>query len=86
MLIDVKGFQPFNLKLNVNEEIIELIAAKEEASSGNAPLTRGPNCVGYLSRNIVRKYVLPQKLVKECVQCSLSADGILFLSAPWLRC
>lgn len=84
MLIDVKGFQPFNLKLNVNEEVVEVIATKEEASSDNP--THGQICVGYVSRNITRRYTLPQKLVKECVQCSLSADGILFISAPWRRC
>lgn len=86
MLVDVKGFQPFNLKLNVNEEVVELTASKEEASSGTSPMVKSQNCVGYMSRNITRKYILPQKLVKECVQCSLSADGILFICAPWMRC
>uniref|UniRef100_A0A1B6HVA1 SHSP domain-containing protein n=1 Tax=Homalodisca liturata TaxID=320908 RepID=A0A1B6HVA1_9HEMI len=85
MLVDVKGFHPFNMKLNVNEEVVELIASQEEASN-NPATTRGQNCVGYMARNISRKYILPQKLVKECVQCSLSADGILFIMAPWLRC
>ncbi|XP_054265484.1 alpha-crystallin A chain-like [Macrosteles quadrilineatus] len=84
MLVDVKGFQPFNIKLNVHDEVVELSAVKEEASA--APTPGGQNCVGYMSRNIVRKYMLPQRLVKECVQCCLSADGVLFISAPWLRC
>uniref|UniRef100_A0A1B6MJY5 SHSP domain-containing protein n=1 Tax=Graphocephala atropunctata TaxID=36148 RepID=A0A1B6MJY5_9HEMI len=86
MLVDVKGFQPFNMKLNVNEETVELIASQEEASSNPPVMTRSQNCVGYMRRNISRKYILPQKLVKESVQCSLSADGILFIMAPWLRC
>lgn len=83
MLVDVKGFEPLNLKLSVNNEIIELTAVKEEAATNNSLLMRGPNCIGYMSRTIRRKWVLPQPLMNEYMQCSLSADGILFIFAPW---
>lgn len=79
MLVDVRGFQPTELKLSVNNNIIEIKACKEERAFGEST-------AGYASRVIIRTYLLPQSPVAETMQCNISTDGTLFICAAWLTC
>jgi crystallin alpha B len=37
---------------------------------------------GFISRQFVRRYMLPEDVKQEEVQCSLSSDGVLMVNAP----
>uniref|UniRef100_A0A1B6DWS0 SHSP domain-containing protein n=1 Tax=Clastoptera arizonana TaxID=38151 RepID=A0A1B6DWS0_9HEMI len=76
MLIDVRGFQPTELKISVNQNAIDIKACKEERAFGECSS-------GYASRVIERTYQLPQPPKVETMQCSMSGDGILFVCASW---
>lgn len=79
MLVDVRGFQPVDIKMIVHEQGIE-IQAKQEAQA------QGESVKGLASRTIIRTYQLPQQPATNQFQCSLSADGTLFICAPWKQC
>lgn len=79
MLVDVRGFQPGDIKMSVNEQGIEIYAKQEERAQGES-------VKGLATRSIIRSYQLPQQPATDQFQCSLSADGTLFICAPWKRC
>ncbi|XP_075222479.1 alpha-crystallin B chain-like isoform X2 [Lycorma delicatula] len=78
MLVDVRGYQPSELKVSVSSCGIELTANHEQT----VKIATGS---GYANRVITRVYELPLSVYSEQVVCNLSPDGVLFLSAPWSK-
>ncbi|RZF47491.1 hypothetical protein LSTR_LSTR007418 [Laodelphax striatellus] len=78
MLIDVREFQPTDLKVFVLNSCVELHVNQEQC-------VKGPNGAGYATRSIVRTYQLPQQANPDRVVCNYMADGTLLISAPWMQ-
>ncbi|XP_022187396.1 alpha-crystallin B chain [Nilaparvata lugens] len=78
MLIDVREFQPTDLKVFVLNSCVEVNVNQEQC-------VKGPNGAGYATRSIVRTYQLPQQANPERVVCNYMADGTLLISAPWMQ-
>ncbi|XP_050311431.1 alpha-crystallin A chain-like [Anthonomus grandis grandis] len=74
ILIDARGFRPEDIKCMLTANSLEVSAQKED---------RTDNAQKRIS--LTRQYVLPQNAVPEKGQCCLSSDGMLLVTAPWLR-
>ena len=70
--VDVQQFTPQEITVKtIGREI--LIEGKHEEENDER---------GYISRNFVRKFVLPEGLKMEDVTSTLSSDGVLSISVP----
>lgn len=74
IVIDVRGFQAEEIKCKITQETVEVLAQKEEKSNS-----------GSKSMALARNYHLPQMVSPTEGNCCLSAEGILLITAPWIR-
>ncbi|CAG9771188.1 unnamed protein product [Ceutorhynchus assimilis] len=72
ILVDTRGYQPYEIKCLMTNKIVEVIAQKENQQD-NAQKCNA----------LMRQFVLPQNFVSENGQCCLSPDGVLTITAPW---
>ncbi|KAJ8949311.1 hypothetical protein NQ318_006736 [Aromia moschata] len=72
--LDVQDFKPEEISVKtLNGNSIEIEAKHEE---------KHDNDKGYISRQLVRRFVLPKGHDLKSVQSSLSSDGVLTITAP----
>ena len=71
-MLDVQQFTPEELTVKTFDYFV-VIEGKHEAKSD-------PH--GFITRQFKRKYMLPRDVKAGDVQCNLSADGILLVTAP----
>ncbi|XP_063709837.1 heat shock protein 23-like [Culicoides brevitarsis] len=75
--VDVKHFKPEEISVKLEENNVVVVEGKHEEVSDEH---------GTISRHFVRKFGLPESTVNvEKLQSSLSADGILTITAPKLE-
>lgn len=70
--IDVQQFSPEEITVKAIGRQIVIEGKHEEKQDEH----------GYISRNFVRKYVLPDDLKMDSVTSSISSDGVLSISVP----
>ncbi|CAG0894971.1 unnamed protein product [Cyprideis torosa] len=70
--MDVRGFQPNELKVKVHDKVITVEGKHEEREDEH----------GFITREFKRRYVIPDGVVTEQVTSSISQDGILTINAP----
>lgn len=64
--LDVANFKPEEITVDTENNVIVVHAKQEESTDGQ----------GYMSREFVRRYELPEQFKPEDVVASLSCDGI----------
>ncbi|XP_076305421.1 protein lethal(2)essential for life-like [Tachypleus tridentatus] len=72
VLLDVSHFAPNEINVKTVENFVVIEGKHEEK----------PDEHGLISRQFVRRYMLPKEVDPETVQSSLSSDGILTVEAP----
>ncbi|XP_041974778.1 protein lethal(2)essential for life-like [Aricia agestis] len=70
--IDVQHFSPEEISVKVGEGFVTVECKHEERRDEH----------GYVSRQFVRRYALPQGCLPDTVQSQLSSDGVLVITAP----
>lgn len=70
--LDVNQFAPNEIEVKTIDNAIIIEAKHDEKMDDH----------GFVSRQFTRKYLLPEGVKPECVQSSLSRDGILSIIAP----
>jgi len=74
--IDVKGFDPKELQVNVNDNFLTLTGRHEEKSQDGS---------SYVSRSFQRMYQLPKNVNQDAIRSSLTDSGkTLRVEAPML--
>ena len=71
--LDVSQFAPNEITVKAIDDNVLTIEAKHEERADEH---------GFVSRQFVRKYMLPKDIDLEKISSSLSADGVLSVSAP----
>lgn len=72
--LDVNGFDPKELQINVNDNFLTMSGRHEEKS---------PDGSSYVSRSFMRKYHLPETVNQDDMKSNLSSDGkTLRIMAP----
>lgn len=74
VIVDVQQFKPEEITVRTDDKCITVEAKHHERKDRH----------GYVSREFVRRYVLPQGYDIGHVKPSLSSDGILTITAPRL--
>jgi crystallin alpha B len=70
--LDVQQFQPDEVSVkNVDGGVV--VEGKHEEKQ---------DAHGYISRHFVRRYVLPENVDADKIECKLSSDGVLTITAP----
>ncbi|XP_013782539.1 protein lethal(2)essential for life-like [Limulus polyphemus] len=72
VLLDVSHFEPHEINVKTVENCVVIEGKHEEK----------PDEHGFISRQFVRRYMLPKEVDPQTVQSSLSSDGILTIEAP----
>ncbi|XP_065349466.1 alpha-crystallin A chain-like [Cloeon dipterum] len=72
--LDVQQFKPDEIAVKTEENFVVIECKHEEKQDQH----------GFISRQFVRKYLLPDNVDKGKVECKLSSDGVLTVSAPKL--
>lgn len=70
--VDVQHFKPEEVSVKVVDGQVVVHGKHEEK----------PDEHGYISRQFVRKYVLPKGCLPDTVESTLSSDGVLTITAP----
>jgi len=71
--LDTHNFRPDEIKVNVVDKVLNVEGKHEEKSEDGSK---------YISRQFIRKYILPEECPPEEVVSNLSADGVLLITAP----
>ncbi|KAF4519161.1 hypothetical protein B566_EDAN008224 [Ephemera danica] len=70
--LDVQHYNPEEITVKTVDNCITVEGKHEEKQDEH----------GYITRHFVRRYILPKDVHFEQVNCNLSSDGILTVSAP----
>lgn len=70
--VDVQHFAPDDITVKVKDGFITVEGKHEEKQDAH----------GYISRQFVRRYALPQGCLPDTVQSKLSSDGVLTVTSP----
>ncbi|XP_045497530.1 protein lethal(2)essential for life-like [Colias croceus] len=70
--VDVQHFAPDEINVKVGDGFVTVEGKHEEKRDEH----------GYISRQFVRRYALPQGCLPDTVQSKLSSDGVLTVTAP----
>ena len=70
--LDVQQFKPEELKVKISEGYVVVEGKHEERSDQH----------GYISRQFIRRYKVPEDVDEPSIVSSLSSDGVLTLKAP----
>ncbi|KAG1653079.1 Heat shock protein beta-1 [Nymphon striatum] len=73
--LEVRDFTPDEIQVKTVDDKILMIEAKHEENTEEN---------GFICRQFSRKYVLPEKVQLEKIHTSLSAEGVLTITAPKL--
>ncbi|XP_040888586.1 alpha-crystallin A chain [Toxotes jaculatrix] len=71
VFLDVKHFSPDELSVKITDDYVEIQGKHGERQDDH----------GYISREFHRRYRLPSNVDQSAITCSLSADGLLTLTA-----
>lgn len=74
ILIDARGFRPEEIKCTITARSVEVVAQKDDPSENAQKRT-----------SLIRQYLLPKNAIPEHGQCCFSADGVLAVTAPWIK-
>ncbi|KAJ8913521.1 hypothetical protein NQ315_017072 [Exocentrus adspersus] len=74
IMIDARGFRPEDVKCSMTPNVVEVLAQKQEKVNST---TR--------TISLTRTYQLPQVIKPEEGTCYLSSEGLLLITAPWLK-
>ncbi|CAD6204982.1 GSCOCG00003084001-RA-CDS [Cotesia congregata] len=72
VILDVQQFQPEEINVKVVDKCVIVEAKHEEKQDEH----------GFISRQFVRKYMIPEQCDIDQVNSSLSSDGVLTITAP----
>lgn len=72
VILDVQQFKPEEINVKVVDKFVVVEAKHEEKQDEH----------GWISRQFVRKYMIPEQCDIDQVTSSLSSDGILTITAP----
>nr|ACF21815.1 small heat shock protein [Macrocentrus cingulum] len=72
VILDVQQFKPEEIDVKVVDKFVVVEAKHEEK----------PDEHGFISRQFIRKYMIPEQCNIDEVQSSLSSDGVLTITAP----
>ncbi|XP_011298419.1 protein lethal(2)essential for life [Fopius arisanus] len=72
VILDVQQFKPEEINVKVVDKCVVVEAKHEEKQDEH----------GWISRQFVRKYMIPEQCEIEQVSSSLSSDGVLTITAP----
>lgn len=72
VILDVQQFKPEEIDVKVVDKCVIVEAKHEEKQDEH----------GWISRQFVRKYMIPEQCNIEEVSSSLSSDGVLTITAP----
>jgi len=70
--VDVQQFAPEELTVKMVDNFMVIEGKHEEKKDEH----------GYISRQFVRRYTIPPDVKQDEINCDLSSDGVLILSAP----
>jgi len=70
--LDVHHFKPEEITVKNKENVITIEGKHEEKEDQH----------GYVSRQFIRKYVLPKDVLVDQFKVQMSSDGVLQLAAP----
>ena len=72
IILDVQQFKPEEIEVKVVDKFIVVKAKHEEKKDEH----------GLISRQFVRKYHIPENVIADQIQSSISSDGVLVIQAP----
>jgi len=72
VILDVQQFKPEEINVKVVDKFVVIEAKHEEKQDEH----------GWISRQFVRKYMIPEQCDIDQVTSSLSSDGMLSITAP----
>ncbi|XP_015127633.1 protein lethal(2)essential for life [Diachasma alloeum] len=72
VILDVQQFKPEEINVKVVDKCVVVEAKHEEKQDEH----------GWISRQFIRKYMIPEQCDVEQVSSSLSSDGVLTITAP----
>lgn len=72
VVLDVQQFDPSEIDVKVVDKCVVVTAKHEEKRDEH----------GWISRQFVRKYLIPEQCDIDQVTSKLSSDGVLFITAP----
>lgn len=72
VILDVQQFKPDEINVKVVDKCVVVEAKHEEKQDEH----------GWISRQFVRKYMIPEQCNIDDVSSSLSSDGVLTITAP----
>ncbi|XP_043279357.1 protein lethal(2)essential for life-like [Venturia canescens] len=72
VILDVQQFKPEEINVKVVDKFVTVEAKHEEKQDEH----------GWISRQFVRKYMIPEQCDVEQVTSTLSSDGVLSITAP----
>lgn len=70
--LDVQQFTPEEVTVKTVDKFVVIEGKHEEKQDEH----------GYITRHFTRKYLLPEWVKTDGVQCNLSSDGVLTVTAP----
>lgn len=70
--LDVQHFKPEEVSVKVADGFVTVEGSHEEKRDEH----------GYVSRQFMRKYMVPEGFNADALACSLSSDGVLTMTAP----
>ena len=71
--LDVQQFKPEEVTVKMSDERSVTVEGKHEEKQDEH---------GFISRHFVRRYVLPEDIDLDKLECKLSSDGVLAIAAP----
>lgn len=71
--VDVQQFKPNEISVKISDDNTVTIEGKHEEKQDEH---------GYISRQFVRRYVLPKNCDVQRIESKLSSDGVLTITAP----
>ncbi|XP_006625141.1 protein lethal(2)essential for life-like [Apis dorsata] len=72
VILDVQQFKPEEINVKLINRLVVVEAKHEEKKDEH----------GLISRQFIRKYLLPEQVDEEKLASSISSDGILIITAP----
>lgn len=72
VILDVQQFKPHEINVKVVDKCVTVEAKHEEKQDEH----------GWISRQFVRKYIIPEQCDVDQVSSNLSSDGMLSITAP----
>ncbi|CAL7948312.1 unnamed protein product [Xylocopa violacea] len=72
VILDVQQFKPEEINVKLVDRLVVIEAKHEEKRDEH----------GYISRQFVRKYLLPEQVDESQLASNISSDGVLTITAP----